>query len=1139
MSRQSLCARSFLACSILITSTSALGSIEVFMERSGDLAGNTNGQQGSVIIDTGKWSTGDTSAIKQLAYIIDAVDLRNASTLLELVDAAEANGLSEISTLFLDMFGAIGDENLELIQKMDQRLVELIDEQVAIAAHVPGQEGGVAAPPVNDLCADAITVAIPSSTAGTLVESTNDSAPSCSVCQSTGGVWYKVVGTGNRITASLCNAGTTFDSKLSVYKGSCGSLVCEDGNDDLGTTGAFPYACALSGSRSGVTWCSTLGTEYYILVHSFSTLAGFTLDVSEDITPCTVPANDACASAISVTEGMLPYIDSGVVYRQAHDDIDVTCNSGSCPVSRRGVWYTWTPTTTTPLIVSTSTTGTFKAVFTSCGGVQLLCNTSQTVGISGFTPGTTYWILIGHTSDFSEPTAAMNVSFLQPPPNDNCVDAITVSVPSQTQGTTINSFADAAGTCGGVANANPGVWYRVIGTGNTMTADTCAAGGTPPAPILADTRVSVYTCGCTCKTCVAANDTASPSCTGFTGRARVSWCSEVGKEYLILVHQGTTTAGNFRLDVSDNGTACVGGVACTAPANDECAGGTPVVDGANPFTNAGACVGTDPKCDTNLSADVWYDYVATCTGDLTVDTCGGVANNGPDTVLQVYNGCACPPAATPVFGCADDSASCGTSGFSSRVTVPVTSGSCYKIRVANWSSAGTTFSLVSGTLSISCAPLGFCGDNTIGPGEQCDGTALGPCVHGCSGSCQCLAPANDDCGSATTALDGANLFDRAFATTDGAAHAGPPCDFPFGDDQLHNDVWFDYTATCTGRLFVDTCDGVGLDTRIAVYSGCACPASGDPLACNDDSGASDEMSDPDMDPDLCNQLGGSPFESATRNQVVLGSCYKIRVGSFSSTSPSAGVDELYIECESKGACCDLAGACTPGQIPAECSGSFFIGANCDTESCCIAGVCSELAPVCCEAIGGTPGGPGSSCGFCGNGVVDCGEECDGGPCCTGSCTYAAPGTECRPVSDVCDAAEFCSGTSADCPANGYSSGNLCRTVMGDCDAPESCDGSGPACPPDGYLSGNMCRPPAGPCDLAEFCDGSEADCPPDATITTCQDDDGCCPNGCDSGNDNDCGPPVIPTVSEWGLMVLVLIGLIAGTFLFRKRPELA
>ena len=33
---------------------------------------------------------------------------------------------------------------------------------------------------------------------------------------------------------------------------------------------------------------------------------------------------------------------------------------------------------------------------------------------------------------------------------------------------------------------------------------------------------------------------------------------------------------------------------------------------------------------------------------------------------------------------------------------------------------------------------------------------------------------------------------------------------------------------------------------------------------------------------------GTPFESATRNQVVLGSCYKIRVGSFSSTSPFAG-----------------------------------------------------------------------------------------------------------------------------------------------------------------------------------------------------------------------------------------------------------
>jgi hypothetical protein len=51
----------------------------------------------------------------------------------------------------------------------------------------------------------------------------------------------------------------------------------------------------------------------------------------------------------------------------------------------------------------------------------------------------------------------------------------------------------------------------------------------------------------------------------------------------------------------------------------------------------------------------------------------------------------------------------------------------------------------------------------------------------------------------------------------------------------------------------------------------------------------------------------------------------------------------------------------------------------------------------------------------------------------------------------------------------------------------------------------------------------------------CIDGDGCCPIGCDNSTDDDCPPAGVPTVSEWGLAILLLIGLIAGTVLFNRR----
>ena len=54
---------------------------------------------------------------------------------------------------------------------------------------------------------------------------------------------------------------------------------------------------------------------------------------------------------------------------------------------------------------------------------------------------------------------------------------------------------------------------------------------------------------------------------------------------------------------------------------------------------------------------------------------------------------------------------------------------------------------------------------------------------------------------------------------------------------------------------------------------------------------------------------------------------------------------------------------------------------------------------------------------CGDGRVDAGEACDGGPCCTEACTLRPAGTTCRDTGLACDAAEACDGATAACPAD--------------------------------------------------------------------------------------------------------------------------
>jgi hypothetical protein len=106
-----------------------------------------------------------------------------------------------------------------------------------------------------------------------------------------GGHWYSVVGTGLNLTASTCNPGTDFDTQLSVFTGSCTSLVCVDGNDDIGggegKGKGFPAEDFVDGEEqltvvpaqatedqcgalSIVSWKLEAGQAYYVFIHGYN-----------------------------------------------------------------------------------------------------------------------------------------------------------------------------------------------------------------------------------------------------------------------------------------------------------------------------------------------------------------------------------------------------------------------------------------------------------------------------------------------------------------------------------------------------------------------------------------------------------------------------------------------------------------------------------------------------------------------------------------------------------------------------------------------------------------------------------------------------------------------------------------------------
>jgi len=124
------------------------------------------------------------------------------------------------------------------------------------------------------------------------------------------------------------------------------------------------------------------------------------------------------------------------------------------------------------------------------------------------------------------------------------------------------------------------------------------------------------------------------------------------------------------------------------PAHDSCSQALPVCPGTYTGDTGSATNDGSSACgDSASSPDLWYKYTPISNGTLIASLCSGTSY---DSVLSIHTG-GCPGTAGTDIGCDDDG--CGTTGGPSRVTVGVTAGTTYLIRVTGWSGSAGPFTL--------------------------------------------------------------------------------------------------------------------------------------------------------------------------------------------------------------------------------------------------------------------------------------------------------------------------------------------------------------------------------------------------------------------------------------------------------------
>jgi len=216
--------------------------------------------------------------------------------------------------------------------------------------------------------------------------------------------------------------------------------------------------------------------------------------------------------------------------------------------------------------------------------------------------------------------------------------------------------------------------------------------------------------------------------------------------------------------------------------------------------------------------DVWFAFTSPGPGVLFASTCGTYAIGGLDTVVSIHSGCPGDTVSEIVSSDGIDAGGCAANAETAdpadgQTTIGTEGGFTYFIRVAATDPAlvGTGDFVLNVVFSLS----------------------------------------SDTCGNSAVLIDGDTFFSTSAATPDGTV------DSVF--DGSETDVWYTYTASCTGTTRISTC-GQPYDTKLAIYFSADCP-TGEPIASNDDNGIE------------CQGIAASVEFASVQGQI-----YNVRIG---------------------------------------------------------------------------------------------------------------------------------------------------------------------------------------------------------------------------------------------------------------------